>query len=195
MGFAITVSRLILAEREMEGRRGNIIKRYFFNTILPSFSSSSFCRMSACGAHNLELQRKIQQLEETNNALLEQLSRLQALLPNGPGKTRQKATCILVLLLSFSLLISSNLRPDPYSQLSQADYAETKVPSRSLQSMDDARDIPPPPPPSLPLPLLCVTRGFEALRNLTEKIRPWTDLPKADVPFSRHQDHRHKDLH
>ncbi|XP_039877898.1 cyclic AMP-responsive element-binding protein 3-like protein 3-B [Simochromis diagramma] len=152
-------------------------------------------RMSACGAHNLELQRKIQQLEETNNALLEQLSRLQALLPNGPSKTRQKATCILVLLLSFSLLISSNLRPDPYSRLSQADYAETKVPSRSLQSMDDARDIPPPPPPSLPLPLLCVTRGFEALRNLTEKIRPWTDLPKADVPFSRHQDHRHKDLH
>lgn len=68
------------------------------------------------------------------------------------------------------------------------------VPSRSLQSMDDAQDIPPP-PPSLPLPLLCVTRGFEALRNLTEKIRPWTDLPKADVPFSRHQDHRHKDLH
>lgn len=67
------------------------------------------------------------------------------------------------------------------------------VPSRSLQSMDDARDIPP--PPSLPLPLLCVTRGFEALRNLTEKISPWTDLPKADVPFSRHQDHRHKDLH
>lgn len=70
MGFAITVSRLILAEREMEGRQGNIIKRYFFNTILPSFSSSSFCRMSACGAHNLELQRKIQQLEETNKWVL-----------------------------------------------------------------------------------------------------------------------------
>lgn len=30
MGFAITVSRLILAEREIEGRRGNIIKRYIF---------------------------------------------------------------------------------------------------------------------------------------------------------------------
>lgn len=39
-------------------------------------------RMSACSAHNLELKRKIQQLEETNSALLEQLSRLQALIPN-----------------------------------------------------------------------------------------------------------------
>lgn len=93
------------------------------------------------------------------------------------------------ILLSFFLF-----RPCTHTHSSQPHLC-LSVPSRSLQSMDDARDIPPPPPPSLPLPLLCVTRGFEALRNLTEKIRPWTDLPKADVPFSRHQDHRHKDLH
>ncbi|KAG8014091.1 Cyclic AMP-responsive element-binding protein 3-like protein 3-A [Nibea albiflora] len=53
-------------------------------------------RMSACSANNVELQRKIQQLEETNNALLEQLSRLQALLPNSSGKTTNRGTCILV---------------------------------------------------------------------------------------------------
>ncbi|XP_030608297.1 cyclic AMP-responsive element-binding protein 3-like protein 3-B [Archocentrus centrarchus] len=154
-------------------------------------------RLSACGTHNLKLQRKIQQLEDTNNALLEQLSQLQALLPNGPSKTTQRGTCILVLLLSFSLLISSNLQPNPYGQLSQAEYAETKVPSRSLQSMDDTQEVPPPPPPPplLPLPLLSVTRGFEALRNLTGKIRPQADLPKVDDPAFRHQDHRHKDLH
>ncbi|XP_068593654.1 cyclic AMP-responsive element-binding protein 3-like protein 3-B [Cebidichthys violaceus] len=121
-------------------------------------------RMSACGAHNLKLQRKIQQLEETNNDLLEQLSRLQAaLLPNGSGKTTHRGTCLLVLLLSFSLLISSNLHPDPYSQPSQGEYTQTKVPSRSLQSMDEARDV-------APVPLFSISRGVEALCRLMEKL-------------------------
>ncbi|XP_040911116.1 cyclic AMP-responsive element-binding protein 3-like protein 3-B [Toxotes jaculatrix] len=145
-------------------------------------------RMSACSAHNLELQRKIQQLEETNNALLEQLNRLQALLPNSSSKTTHKGTCILVLLLSFSLLISSNLQPDPYSQLSQGEYTETKVPSRSLKSMDEVRDVPPP-------PLLSVSGSFEALRSLTGKLWPGTDFPTADFQSSHHRNHRHRDDH
>ncbi|XP_049888645.1 cyclic AMP-responsive element-binding protein 3-like protein 3-B isoform X1 [Epinephelus moara] len=120
-------------------------------------------RMSASSAHNLKLQRKIQQLEETNKDLLEQLSRLQALLPNSPSKTTHRGTCILVLLLSFSLLISSNLQPDPYSQPSQGDYTQSKVPSRSLQTIDEVRDVPPP-------PLFSVSRGFEALYRLMEKL-------------------------
>ncbi|XP_069014084.1 cyclic AMP-responsive element-binding protein 3-like protein 3-A [Embiotoca jacksoni] len=146
-------------------------------------------RMSACSAHNLELQRKIQQMEETNNALLEQLGRLQALLPNSSRKKTHRGTCILVLLLSFSLLISSNLQPDPSSQLSQAEYTETKVSSRSLQSVDEVRDVPP------PLPLLYISSGFEALRSLTEKLWPWTDFPMGAVPSSHLQDHRHQDNH
>ncbi|XP_039670797.1 cyclic AMP-responsive element-binding protein 3-like protein 3-A isoform X2 [Perca fluviatilis] len=116
-------------------------------------------RVSACRAHNLKLQGRVQQLEETNNDLLEQLSRLQALLPNSSSKTAQRGTCILVLLLSFSLLISSNLQPDPYSQPSQEEYTQTKVPSRTLQSMDEGRDV-------APLPLFSVSRGFEALCKL-----------------------------
>ncbi|XP_070775789.1 cyclic AMP-responsive element-binding protein 3-like protein 3-A [Enoplosus armatus] len=119
-------------------------------------------RMSACSANNLELQRKIQQLEKTNNALLEQLSRLQALLPNSSNKTKHRGTCILVLLLSFSLLISSNLQPDPYSQNSQREYTQSKVLSRSLQLMDEVQDVP-------PLPLFSVSRDFDALYSLTEK--------------------------
>uniref|UniRef100_UPI0037E8206E cyclic AMP-responsive element-binding protein 3-like protein 3-A n=1 Tax=Semicossyphus pulcher TaxID=241346 RepID=UPI0037E8206E len=99
-------------------------------------------RMSVCSANNLELQRKIQKLEDTNSALLEQLSQLQALLPNCSSKTTHRGTCILVLLLSFSLIISSKLQPEPYSQLSQEDYTLTKVSSRSLQSMTDAQDLP-----------------------------------------------------
>ncbi|XP_075340366.1 cyclic AMP-responsive element-binding protein 3-like protein 3-A [Odontesthes bonariensis] len=140
-------------------------------------------RMSACSAHNLELQRKIQQLEDTNNALLEQLRRLQALFPNSSRKATTRGTCILVLLLSFSLLISSNLQPNPYNQQRQAEYTETKVSSRSLQSVDEARDVP---PPSLPCP--SIFRGFEALTGLTEKLQAW-----AELPSSHQQDHRDKD--
>ncbi|XP_019961734.1 cyclic AMP-responsive element-binding protein 3-like protein 3-A [Paralichthys olivaceus] len=145
-------------------------------------------RMSACSAHNLELQRKIQQLEDTNHALLEQLNRAQDLLSGSSSKTTQKGTCILVLLLSFSLLISPNLQPDPYSHLSQAEYTKTKVPSRSLQSMDEVQDVPPP-------PLLTVSRGFEALSSLTEKLWTWADFPMVDVQSSHHQDPRHRDNH
>ncbi|XP_056277222.1 cyclic AMP-responsive element-binding protein 3-like protein 3-B [Pseudoliparis swirei] len=120
-------------------------------------------RMSACGAHNLKLQRKMQQLEETNNDLLEQLSRLQAFLPNCSSKTRHRGTCLLVLLLSFSLIISSNLQPDSYSQPSQGEYTQTKVPSRTLQSMDEVRDV-------APVPLFSISRGFEAVGQVMEKL-------------------------
>ncbi|TWW72653.1 cyclic AMP-responsive element-binding protein 3-like protein 3-A isoform X2 [Takifugu flavidus] len=111
-------------------------------------------RMSACSANNLELQRKIQRLEETNNALLEQLSRLQALLPNSPSTSTHKGTCILVLLLSFSLLISSSLQPEPYSQLGRSEHTQTKVVSRSLPSLEEMRG-------SSPLPPVSISRGFE----------------------------------
>ncbi|TNM97792.1 hypothetical protein fugu_014038 [Takifugu bimaculatus] len=111
-------------------------------------------RMSACSANNLELQRKIQRLEETNNALLEQLSRLQALLPNSPSTATHKGTCILVLLLSFSLLISSSLQPEPYSQLGRSEHTQTKVVSRSLPSLEEMRG-------SSPLPPVSISRGFE----------------------------------
>ncbi|XP_041849696.1 cyclic AMP-responsive element-binding protein 3-like protein 3-B isoform X2 [Melanotaenia boesemani] len=134
-------------------------------------------RMSACSAHNLELQRKIKQLEETNNALLKQLSQLQALFPNSSSKTTNRGTCILVLLLSFSLIITSNLQPNPYNQQSQAEYTETKVPSRSLQSIDEVEGLP---PPNLHIP--SISRGFEALRSLTEKLWARTELPTVQLP-------------
>uniref|UniRef100_A0A3P9JKI7 BZIP domain-containing protein n=1 Tax=Oryzias latipes TaxID=8090 RepID=A0A3P9JKI7_ORYLA len=142
-------------------------------------------RMSACSAHNLQLQRKIQHLEETNNALLEQLSRLQALIPNSPSKTIGRGTCVLVLLLSFSLFISSNLHPDLYSQRSQAEYMQSKAPSRSLQSIDEEGGV----PPHL---LHSISRGFEALRSLAKNIWAWAELSTAALPSSLHQDHSHK---
>ncbi|XP_037537652.1 cyclic AMP-responsive element-binding protein 3-like protein 3-B [Nematolebias whitei] len=141
-------------------------------------------RMSACSAQNLKLQRKIQQLEKTNNALLEQLNQLQALLPNSSSKTTNRGTCILVLLLSFSLLISPHLQPEPYSQRSHAEYATAKASSRSLQTMDEAEDVPPPPP----LPLLFVSRGFGGLRSLNGRLGAQTHLPSF-----HHQDQRQED--
>ncbi|CAG07747.1 unnamed protein product [Tetraodon nigroviridis] len=111
-------------------------------------------RMSACSANNLELQRKIQQLEETNNALLEQLSQLQALLPKSLSSSTHKRTCILVLLLSFSLLISSNLHPEPYSQLGRPEHTQSKVVSRSLPSLDEVQD-------SSSMPLISSPGGFD----------------------------------
>ncbi|XP_061835797.1 cyclic AMP-responsive element-binding protein 3-like protein 3-B [Nerophis lumbriciformis] len=112
-------------------------------------------RMSACSAHNLQLQRKIQQLEETNNALLEHLSQLHTMLPTSSNKPTQRGTCLLVLLLSFSLIISSNMKPDPYSQASPGEYTETSVPSRSLHSLDRAKAVASAPPLSSLSGTLC----------------------------------------
>ncbi|XP_012730051.2 cyclic AMP-responsive element-binding protein 3-like protein 3-A isoform X2 [Fundulus heteroclitus] len=145
-------------------------------------------RMAACSAQNLELQRKIQTLEETNNALLEQLSRLQALLPNSCCKTTNRGTCILVLLLSFSLLISSNIQPNPYSQRSYAEYTETTVSSRSLQSTDEAGNARP-----LPPPLPSSSWGFEDLRGLKERLWAQTDLPTVRLGSPHRQEHRNRD--
>ncbi|XP_029929895.1 cyclic AMP-responsive element-binding protein 3-like protein 3-A [Myripristis murdjan] len=140
-------------------------------------------RMSACSAHNLELQRKVHQLEQTNNSLLEQLSRLQALLPNSSNKTAQRGTCILVLLLSFSFLLSSSLQPDASSQLGHREFTEAKVPSRSLQSVVELDETHP--------AVLSASRGLHAVSSLMERLRLGTGLPKTDLHPSHNQDHRH----
>ncbi|XP_062338342.1 cyclic AMP-responsive element-binding protein 3-like protein 3-B [Osmerus eperlanus] len=119
-------------------------------------------RMSACSTHNLELQRKVYQLEQTNTSLLEQLGRLQSVLTNGSGKPVQTGTCILVLLLSFSLLLSPSLQPDPYTSTSQEDFTETRVPSRSLQSVMDTE--------STFQPTMSLARGVELLVTLLDKL-------------------------
>ncbi|XP_028832943.1 cyclic AMP-responsive element-binding protein 3-like protein 3-B isoform X2 [Denticeps clupeoides] len=52
-------------------------------------------RMAACSAQNIELQRKVFQLEKTNTSLLEQLRRLQALVMTGSNKPAQTGTCVM----------------------------------------------------------------------------------------------------
>lgn len=61
-------------------------------------------RVLKYSAQNLELQNKVQLLEEQNLSLLDQLRRLQSMVIQTANKASSSSTCILVLLFSFCLL-------------------------------------------------------------------------------------------
>ncbi|XP_032163286.1 cyclic AMP-responsive element-binding protein 3 isoform X1 [Mustela erminea] len=91
-------------------------------------------------AQNLELQNKVQLLEEQNLSLLDQLRRLQAMVVQISNKTSSTSTCVLVLLFSFCLIIvpamySSDTRGSP--------LAERGVLSRQLRALpsEDPRQL------------------------------------------------------
>ncbi|XP_077463685.1 cyclic AMP-responsive element-binding protein 3-like protein 3-A isoform X2 [Stigmatopora argus] len=96
-------------------------------------------RMAACSAHNQELQRKVSQLEKCNLSLMEQLRRLQALVMNTSNKPAQTGTCVLVLLLSFSLILFPSLKPYADTKVSQGDFSPVRIQSRSLQGVQTSR--------------------------------------------------------
>ncbi|XP_015220891.2 cyclic AMP-responsive element-binding protein 3-like protein 3-A isoform X1 [Lepisosteus oculatus] len=97
-------------------------------------------RMAACSAQNQELQRKVFQLEKRNSSLMEQLRRLQTLVMSSSNKTAQTGTCIMVLLLSFSLILFPCLRPFSSSTVSQeGDFSPVRVQSRSLHNVESSR--------------------------------------------------------
>uniref|UniRef100_A0A3B5B870 Cyclic AMP-responsive element-binding protein 3-like protein 3-B n=1 Tax=Stegastes partitus TaxID=144197 RepID=A0A3B5B870_9TELE len=96
-------------------------------------------RMAACSAHNQELQRKVSQLEKCNMSLMEQLRRLQALVMNTSSKPAQTGTCVLVLLLSFSLILFPSLKPFSDTKVSQGDFSPVRIQSRSLQNLQASR--------------------------------------------------------
>ncbi|XP_029285906.1 cyclic AMP-responsive element-binding protein 3-like protein 3-A [Cottoperca gobio] len=97
------------------------------------------CRMAACNAHNQELQRKVSQLQKCNMTLMEQLRRLQAMVMNSSNKPAQTGTCVLVLLLSFSLILFPNLKPFSDTKVSQEDFSPVRIQSRSLQNIQASR--------------------------------------------------------
>ncbi|XP_004631925.2 cyclic AMP-responsive element-binding protein 3 [Octodon degus] len=83
-------------------------------------------------AQNLELQNKVQLLEEENLSLLDQLRKLQAMLVEVSNKTTSSSTCILVLFFSFCLLFV----PAMYSSDTRGSLpAEDVVLSRQLRSL------------------------------------------------------------
>lgn len=68
-------------------------------------------RVVACTVQNQELQRKVQHLESQNMSLIEQLRKLQALVKQTTTKTANISTCIMVFLLSFTLIIFPSINP------------------------------------------------------------------------------------
>ncbi|XP_054646956.1 cyclic AMP-responsive element-binding protein 3-like protein 3-A isoform X2 [Dunckerocampus dactyliophorus] len=96
-------------------------------------------RMAACNAHNHELQHKVSQLEKCNMSLMEQLRKLQALVMNTSNKPAQTGTCLLVLLLSFSLILFPSLKPYANTKVSQGDFSPVRIQSRSLQNLQSSR--------------------------------------------------------
>ncbi|XP_035271561.1 cyclic AMP-responsive element-binding protein 3-like protein 3-A isoform X1 [Anguilla anguilla] len=97
-------------------------------------------RMAACNAQNQELQRKVFQLEKRNTSLMEQLRRLQVMVMSGSNKTAQTGTCILVLVLSFSLILFPCLQPLSESKARDGgDFGLVRVQSRSLHNVLSSR--------------------------------------------------------
>ncbi|XP_034039383.1 cyclic AMP-responsive element-binding protein 3-like protein 3-B [Thalassophryne amazonica] len=146
-------------------------------------------------AHNLRLQRKIQELEQTNSALMEQLRQLQAFLPKSSSKTAQRRTCILVLLLFFSFLMSSHLQPHQHNPLN-GEYTETKVPSRSLKSTEEEEGILPSRPPSQNSCTLCSAQwkkcGPGQILSLLTSHHPTTMITAIGMAFD-FQEEPHED--
>ncbi|KFO35374.1 Cyclic AMP-responsive element-binding protein 3 [Fukomys damarensis] len=83
-------------------------------------------------AQNLELQNKVQLLEEENLSLLDQVRKLQAMVIEISNKTSSSSTCVLVLLCSFCLLFV----PAMYSSDTRGSLpAEHVVLSRQLRAL------------------------------------------------------------
>ncbi|XP_069780288.1 cAMP responsive element binding protein 3-like 3 like [Narcine bancroftii] len=93
-------------------------------------------RVAACTVQNQELQRKVQHLENQNMSLIEQLRKLQALVKQTTTKTANISTCIMVFLLSFTLIIFPSINPFGAKLRSQEE--SFSVLSRTLLDSDSS---------------------------------------------------------
>ncbi|XP_030629650.1 cyclic AMP-responsive element-binding protein 3-like protein 3-B [Chanos chanos] len=146
-------------------------------------------RMSACSAQNLELQNKIFQLEKTNMSLMEQLRRLQSMIMNGSNKPAQTRTCVLVLLLSFSLILFPSLQSVSHSKISDlGDTSMVRVQSRSLRSVVEVDRL---------HPVFSLEKHVETASSVLAKLQVKPGYADMDpLPHNRSygdQDHLHGD--
>ncbi|XP_051866104.1 cAMP responsive element binding protein 3-like 3 like isoform X2 [Pristis pectinata] len=93
-------------------------------------------RVVACTVQNQELQRKVQHLENQNMSLIAQLRKLQALVKQTSTKTANISTCIMVFLLSFTLIIFPSINPFGAKLRSQEE--SYSVLSRTLLDSDSS---------------------------------------------------------
>lgn len=158
-------------------------------------------RMAACNTQNQELQRKVFQLEKCNISLMEQLRRLQALVMNGYKKPAQTGTCVLVLLLSFTLILLPNLKPFTDTKISQhGDYSPLRVHSRSLRDLQSSRVMHALEYPysvaedSKILPRFSGDKGVEEITSVLGELRRGPGLTDYDhESYNRSLDHQHDD--
>lgn len=92
-------------------------------------------RVSLCTKQNRELQKKVHQLENTNETLLGQLKKLQNLVAKTTGKTAQAGTCVMVLLMSFALFVAP--RYNLFNGDSVGSLSPSKGSSRNLLHVQD----------------------------------------------------------
>jgi hypothetical protein len=97
-------------------------------------------RVKACTSQNLQLQKKVQNLEKQNISLLTQLKKLQVLVTGTSSKQAQTSTCVMVLLLSFALIIVPNINPFLNSQPSQVQPQTTGRSRALLHNEGDSKD-------------------------------------------------------
>ncbi|RXN31085.1 cyclic AMP-responsive element-binding 3 3-A [Labeo rohita] len=151
-------------------------------------------RMAACSAHNQELQRKVFQLEKCNISLMEQLRRLQALVMNGSNKPAQTGTCILVLLLSFTLILLPNLKPFTDTKVSQhEDFSPLRVhSSRVLRALEHPFSVS---EDSKMLPRFSEDKSMAEIASLLGRLHRRPEFTNYDPESHNHSLDQHDDHH
>ncbi|NP_001090005.1 cAMP responsive element binding protein 3 S homeolog [Xenopus laevis] len=96
-------------------------------------------RVTACTTQNHLLQNQVQQLQKQNRTLLQQLRSLQTLLRQTGVKTTTSSTCVMVLLLSFSLILFPSLYP--FGKGAPQDGRHTVL-SRQLRELPGLSQVP-----------------------------------------------------
>ncbi|XP_025022981.1 cyclic AMP-responsive element-binding protein 3-like protein 4 isoform X2 [Python bivittatus] len=98
-------------------------------------------RVAACSAQNQDLKKKVQQLENHKESLLDQLQKLQGLLKQTSAKAVQTSTCLVILLVSFGLFIwPSCASLFGGSQVGREDHAPSGVLSRNILTQKGAAE-------------------------------------------------------
>ncbi|XP_068934298.1 cyclic AMP-responsive element-binding protein 3-like protein 4 isoform X3 [Petaurus breviceps papuanus] len=98
-------------------------------------------RVAACSVQNQQLQKKLQELERHNVSLVAQLQQLQALIAQTSNKAAQTSTCVLILVLSLTLIVLPSFSPFPREQPTGSDtYKPGGVISRNILTHRDVPD-------------------------------------------------------